>query len=124
MFTIKNILKRKDIIKRGFWTLNKGNSIGYVEGISKRGIIFKHKNMNFRQTSSNVAHGEVFYLAIPEWLSESILKEAMDRTKQVKIQFKTDVIGSPLKGEICGPNYLLDVEILDNGTVNVPTTVS
>lgn len=61
------------IQKRQFWTIYKGNMVGYIEGMGNTGILFKNNEITFRQTSSNLANGQEWRMSI-EKISESDIK--------------------------------------------------
>jgi hypothetical protein len=107
------------IIKRGFITLQSGQFVGYIEEMGLAGVIFKHKSINIRTTSSNISSGDRHEYSISKAGDEAfqIAKKAMVERKPVIATFERHLCGSPTVGytgllekQAC---YITDVKIHD-----------
>jgi len=88
--------------------------VGYVEQVGTMGVIFTHKYINFRPTTSNLSnHGNIISISLSKHAEDKvpILKEAMDKRLPVSIDYSGDLIGSPRVGDLCDPIYLIEATI-------------
>jgi hypothetical protein len=80
-----------------FWKVRDGRLIGRIESVSEVGLLWKHKEIDFRETSSNFANGQAFTLAIKDEDIE-ICSEAMANRSNVILDYNMHLIGAPWKG--------------------------
>ena len=113
---MNNLIAIKLINKRCFYTLSKGKKIGYIEGIYKEGYIFQTDFISFRETSSNIAHGNTLELSTTVFLYKKneiwLLEDIMNKKKAICIEYTKDLIGLPTHGDLIEPMYLEKIEIL------------
>jgi hypothetical protein len=103
----KNIIK----ISRKFWTLSEGKSIGYIESVNKGGIFWKHDQVSFRNTSSNLATGEVVSLSInKDKHDDNNLIKYMNNRVPVIIKYNEQLFSFPWKNNILGGSFIVDIK--------------
>lgn len=111
------------VASRAFWTLSKGTKIGYIESIYKDGFIFQTDYITFRETSSNLAQGDVLELSTSLISRET--KETMKLAKRmrhrtfVSIEYSVHLMGSPLNGDIGYPMYLHHIDVLGDEIITI-----
>lgn len=100
------------ISKRTFWTIAKGTSVGVIEASYKAGFVIHANYINYRETNSKFSSNKTIKLNT-RWLS----KEDVDRVdrilvnrEQVCIEFKMELLSSPLKGEFLGESYITRIK--------------
>ncbi len=89
-----------------FWTVARGSSVGYVEAVGSKGVLFTNKCMVFRPTSSNMAaHGDsVMHVSVPKYATDedsqiALVEDVMRRRLPVTITWSQDWIDWPWNGE-------------------------
>jgi len=111
------------IASRSFWTISSGTKIGYIESVYKDGFIFTTDYINFRETSSNLAQGDVLKLSTSLISCET--NEKMNLAKRMRnktfvcIEYSEDRVGSPLNGDINYPMYLHNIDVLGEEIITV-----
>lgn len=106
---------------RNFWTYGIANSIGYIESQCKVGFLFPTHYIMFRETSSNFASNSVVPIStehLTAYQAEDIKKLMLNKTP-VSINYKLELLSSPLKGDIWGGLYLLNVIKLNEEIVTI-----
>lgn len=91
---------------RKLWTISQGKDIGYIESVKKTGFFWKHNEILFRHTSSNLANGVLFNISLHYMISNpklSNLSKFMNDRKPVIINYNQQV---PWKNEILGGKYI------------------
>lgn len=113
------------MIRRTFWCLSKGKSIGFIESVHKSGILFSTDYVNIRETSSNLSNGNVMEVSVSKLPYDKMnkLDYYMNNKIPVCVHFSRHLIGSPLKGEIITPQYIEDITPLSEETLHVRGTV-
>lgn len=108
-------------LKRTFWTLAEGKSIGFIESIYKAGIIFPTDFITFRETSSNISSGDIHKFSISKLSIDDRkqLERSMYNKTPVCVDFSNHLIGSPLKGVIEYPSYMNKCVNLDEEKINI-----
>jgi len=111
---------------RSFWTLHRGTHVGYIEAAHASGFIFKNDGIDFRQTSSNIAHGELVHLSTEQMDTKKPTADIMAikyiRPRQsVIIEAQTDLLGLPWKGPIWFPQYVLSISRHQDEVLTVHT---
>ncbi len=124
--TMMKIARTHTNIARAFWTLSKGTKVGYIESIYRDGFIFSTDYITFRETSSNLAQGDVLELSTSLISRET--KETMKLAKRmrqrtfVSIEYSQHFVGSPLNGDIRFPVYLHHIDVLGDEIITVAPT--
>jgi len=121
MFTLRN---SKNIITRNYWNIGKGKSIGFIECIYKSGYLIQTDYVSFRETSSNMATGEVIEFSTAKLSPEGkkTLDDVLSKRIPVMIDRSLDLFGSPLSGDIYLPRYIHNVKVLRDEKINVDIT--
>jgi hypothetical protein len=101
-------------LRRKFWTIANGKTIGYIESISSEGFFFKHPCIYFRQSSSNLSNTNIFLINVIDCNNIDKLQRYMIKRKPVCIEFNSQWISSPNRGFMFGQNYATNIEPLDN----------
>lgn len=111
---------------RSFWTLHRGTHVGYIEAIHACGFIFKNDGIDFRQTSSNIAHGELVDLSIEKMntkkpTADTVAIQYIRPRQSVIIEAQTDLLGLPWKGPVLFPKYVLSISRHQDEVLTVHT---
>jgi hypothetical protein len=115
------------VIKRTFWSISKGNMTGYIEGLHNTGFIFKHDEIFFRKTSSNLANGEEYIMSLEKMNSRTTvitnniyeINQLIRSKKPVVINYEQNIIGLPTKGNIFDPIYISSINKIDDEDINI-----
>jgi hypothetical protein len=101
---------------RTFWCIAKGKNSGYIEGVGKSGIFWHHDEIKFRNTSSNLADGEVDYISFSNYKdsSKQQLIQYMNNRTPVMLEYNQHMFSVPWKNEICGGIFLTDIKKCEN----------
>ena len=102
------------ILKRCFWTISKGQIVGYIEQAGTEGVIFSNKYMSFRPTTSNASsHGNILDISISKYAEDKLpmIQEAMQKRLPVTIEYEQDLIGSPRVGSILEQVHLKSIKM-------------
>ena len=100
--------------RKNFWTVSKGRIVGYVEQMGTVGIMFTHKYIHLRPTTSNLSnHGQILSISLSKFAEEKepILREAMNKRLPVTVEYTEDLIGSPRVGFVLEAFYLKEASI-------------
>jgi len=97
------------------WTTAQGSSIGYLESLGTVGIIFTHNFVNFRQTSSNLAHGvpsqlSTYYVNV----NEEYIQQLINDKRHVCIEFNEQMFCLPTRGYIFGQLFVTAIYPIDS----------
>ena len=96
---------------RKFWTLSEGKCIGYIETVSECGFFWKHDQVSFRNTSSNLATGEVVSLSIHnQQHNHDNLIKFMNNRVPVIIKYNEQLFSVPWKNDILGGAFIVDIK--------------
>ena len=109
------------IVRRNFWNLCRGKSIGFIESVYRGGVLIQTDFTSFRETSSNLSNGNVIEFSISKLApnEKKILEDAMYKKIPVTIEFSKELIGSPFKGDLFECRYMNSVKLLNDEVVNV-----
>ena len=111
------------LIKKQLWTLAEGKAIGYIESISKKGLIFKHDCIAFRETSSNLSTGNIFDISLEKSnIEKNWLEEIMKNKISVCIDFNTQLFSFPTFGNIIKQDYVTNITILRDEVITISKT--
>lgn len=112
--------KAIQITNRTFWTVSRGQAIGYIENvISSNGFIFKNPCIYFRETSSNLSNGQMIEISTVDIKDTAILMSYMKKRKPVCVTFNLQFFSSPTRGHIIGQNYATEIEEIKDENINV-----
>jgi hypothetical protein len=111
---------------RSFWTLHRGTHVGYIEAAHTSGLIFKNDGIDFRQTSSNVAHGEKIDLSTEQMTTkkptaDTVTNQYIRPRQSVVVEVQQDLFGLPWKGPIFNPQYVLSISRHQDEVLTVHT---
>lgn len=109
------------MMKRTLWTVSKGDSMGYIESSYKSGFLIKTDYITFCPTftkSTNIQKVNIntFYLPIEQ---KNRIQDIMMKKTPICISARIDVLGSPLKGNVYFPGYVLDIKELEETKNNI-----
>ena len=104
-------------LRRKFWTIANGKSIGYIENVLSEGLFFKHPYIHFRQSSSKLSNTKIFLINVIDCNNIKKLQTYMINREPVYIEFNSQLISSPTRGFIFGQDYATKIEPLDNDDV-------
>ena len=103
----KNMIK----MSRKFWTLSEGKRIGYIESVNKYGVFWKHEQVLFRNTSSNLATGEVYKLSLAYLnINNDNLNKYMNNRVPVIITYNQQFFSVPWKNYTLEGSFILDIK--------------
>lgn len=105
---------------RTFWTVGKEKMCGYIESVGNGGLFFKHDQIKFKNTSSNLSRGEISYLSLyNSKIKKERLIDLMNRRKPINISITQQFFCAPWKNNILGGMYLCDVKEIKEEKINV-----
>lgn len=113
----------KHVIKRNFWTVAKGDAIGYIENVGHNGTFINNPMIYFRETSSNLSNGEVFNVSTVDLhQSEETLRKYMRDRKPVYVKYNQQLFSFPTRGNILEQYFA--TEIVQIGDENVTVSLN
>ena len=112
---------------RKFWTVSKGEVIGYAVSKHTSGFIFPTNGMQFCITSSNLSSSADTKVSVnTEHLTHQQLfniNEYMRNRTPFVVKFEEHVFGRPWKGDMIGDVRAISVQPLKDETIHVKPDV-
>ena len=96
-------------ISRKFWTLSEGKDIGYIESVNKTGLFWRHDQVLFRNTSSNLSNGTVISLSINKYNKDNLIKYMNNRVPVI-IKYNQQILSVPWNNDILKGSFIVDIE--------------
>lgn len=105
---------------RPFWTLSRQKIIGYIESVGSQGLIFTNDFIMFRETSSNLSHGNIFNVSIEKCNNDKQqLTEYMNSRTHVCVECNQQLFSNPTKGNITEQIFATQIYPLEDEILNV-----
>ena len=100
--------------KSNFWILKSGKSVGFIESIYEKGVMARTDYVLFRETSSVYSNGTSYKISVEDlpYQYKNQLTSVLTRKNPVYIEYRNELIGSFLKGNVINPYYATQIKPL------------